>query len=221
MKLEREATPAASRSPPRTTPVSEKRCVMAKTLEVDRAKAVGLLVALGLKKAPTFNEAKLLGKLQEIDDSDDTADPGKFEKTFQKIVLANKKGHEIELIGDEPATKSAKPAGKPAAKKGKPAAAKGKAESNGKAERKPRAAAGPSNKERLYREWTKRKGDAKDDVKGIMKAVGVKRDAVKDTTVKAWMSGWRNGRRLPAFAKHAKAAAEASKGGKKAKKKSR
>lgn len=103
----------------------------APTLKVDRAKAKEMLLNLGLKSSAKGDDAKVLGALNKLDDSDETADPGKHKKLFAKVIGANQNGIEIELTGDDdaPAEKAAKSNGKeksngkaakPAKKGGKP-----------------------------------------------------------------------------------------------------
>lgn len=114
---------------------------MAKTktpLTVSRDKAVALLTQLGAKGAAKMDDAKLLGKLTSLDDSDDDADPGKYRKTFEKIVAANAKGQDIELEGGAPAKKTKEKAesnGKAAKGKNKEKAAKAKKKGGGVAGR--------------------------------------------------------------------------------------
>ena len=113
-----------------------------KSFTIGYDKAVGLLGALGSKNAEKLDEARLLGKLQSIDETDDDADPGKFSKTYEKLVAANKKGYDIE-IEDFPAKSKAKASNGKAEKPAK--AAKGKAAKASAKEKKPRAAAAASD----------------------------------------------------------------------------
>jgi len=58
-----------------------------------------------------------------------------------------------------------------------------------------KVAGAPSNKEAVYKLWKKGKGET--DVKKLHKAI---KGAVKDTTIKSWLSAWDNGKNLPGCA---------------------
>lgn len=96
---------------------------MAASIKIDRDNAKALLVELGLKTAKRYSDAKLLGMLTKLDATDDTAEPGKHAKLYERIIKANQAEKDLVLTGkgsgagEEEAPKSSK--AKP--KKGKKA----------------------------------------------------------------------------------------------------
>ncbi len=73
------------------------------TVTVDREKAREMLLNLGLKTAAKADDAKLIARLKSLDDSDETADPGKHKKLYARVVAANADGVEITFGDSEPA----------------------------------------------------------------------------------------------------------------------
>jgi hypothetical protein len=154
------------------------------TLTVDREKAKSLLVEIGLSNAVKYSDAKLIGTLSSLDVTDDTVNPGKFRKLYDKIVKANQAGK---------------------------ASANGEAESNGKAKAKAKPKKtgevigrnvdknGYTAKDRVYLEWQKRgDSDKSRNYEDIQKKANA--ESVQLGTISSWCSSWRNNRGLPRVA---------------------
>jgi hypothetical protein len=195
------------------------------TLTVDREKAKSLLVEIGLSNAVKYSDAKLIGTLSSLDVTDDTVNPGKFRKLYDKIVKANQAGKDIAVDGEPveveapvKAKKGKKAAAEvveeaPKGKKGKKgkASANGEAESNGKAKAKAKAKKtgevigrnvdknGYTAKDRVYLEWQKRgDSDKSRNYEDIQKKANA--ESVQLGTISSWCSSWRNNRGLPRVA---------------------
>lgn len=135
-------------------------------VEVDRDKAKALLVQLGVPKADKYDDARLVGKLQSLDATDDTADPGKFKKTYAKIVEANKAGNDLVLTPElEKKSKASKAATAKAATNGK---AKGKKATAKKASAKGSRSSAPKD------EWGSNPESNRGKMNAVIRKVGAK-----------------------------------------------
>lgn len=125
--------------------------------------------------------------------------PKKAKKANTKKTSVRKGKTEPEENGEEEETpkskkvkvKKTEPEEEEAPVKGKKAKVKGKEKAPPKKDEK-----GPSNKLQVYTAWKKSKG--KSDVPTLH---GIVNEAVKETTIRGWVSQWGKGENLPAGAK--------------------
>lgn len=187
-----------------TKTVSPKTETGVKAMKIQKTVAVNLLNALGVKSVTAKQKCeqlqdKLTKLLPKVEDPEIVKD-AELRETLEEVMQSAAAGKPVEVVEDSGEKEEVEVSEKPKGKPQKSAARETK-------EEKPKAVkknspnktsdSGPSNKEIIYKAWSKSKDKTTAKVPDYIKLVN---NNVQENTVRGWISAWGRGKNLPSCA---------------------
>ena len=160
-----------------------------------------LFTQLGYPGVERWSEKRVRALIDKLPKTvDDDTDPGDHDALLQELLSAVDDNVEIVIAEDEdeepPRKKGAKKVAKKSVKKVKKAAKAVKGKKGKKPVKKvSRRTGGKSNKQIVYGMFAKNPDRAGEKVDQMLETVG---HAVKEQTIRSWISQWRRGENFPA-----------------------
>lgn len=173
-------------------------------MKIQKTVAVNLLNALGVKSVTAKQKCeqlqdKLTKLLPKVEDPEIVKD-AELRETLEEVMQSAAAGKPVEVVEDSGEKEEVEVSEKPKGKPQKSAARETK-------EEKPKAVkknspnktsdSGPSNKEIIYKAWSKSKDKTTAKVPDYIKLVN---NNVQENTVRGWISAWGRGKNLPSCA---------------------